>query len=411
MDVESFFSFAGTRRRMYAGPLGPQIDEFISWLQERHYTQHSIRCKIRVISAFSRWLDKRRLGAESADADQVRRFIKHRRRATKGNTGDTSALRQMSEMLLRKKITREHVSPLGERERVEHDFCRHLLEDKGLRPSTPMSYIRHVSRFLKGIFGDGPLRFEELVGADIIAFIRQDTLGRSYSLTQQTLTAISAFLWYLRFRGLITIDLRACVPKAARWSLAKLPTFLTSDQVTHVLGKCERGSGIGRRNYAILLLLARLGLRAGEVAALTLDQFDWPHSLLTLRGKGGRWAQMPIPQDVGEAIVDYLEHGRPASSDRHLFISMCAPWQGFRSAVSISIIASRALSRAQIDHPRAGAHTFRHALASEMLRQGASLREIARLLRHQNPDTTRIYAKVDLKALRKLTMPWSGCSE
>jgi integrase/recombinase XerD len=190
--------------------------------------------------------------------------------------------------------------------------------------------------------------------------------------------------------------------------LAKLPAILRPDQVNRVLKRCDRGSAIGRRDYAMLLLLARLGLRAGEVAALTLDEINWQQGVLTIRSKGGQWTQMPLPQDVGKAIVDYLEHGRSFCTDRHLFVRVHAPRRGFRGATSISVIASRALARARIDHPRAGAHIFRHALATEMLRQGASLSEIGQLLRHQHPDTTRIYAKVDLAALRRLAMPWPG---
>ena len=370
--------------------------------------EHSIRCKIRVIADFSRWLGKRHLGADAADAERVQRFLEHRERTSRCTTGDLSALRQMADVLLRKQITQRSALSLSERERVEQAFCTHLLQDQGLRPSTPACYVQHVSRFLRGRFGDGPVRFDELASADITGFIRRDTLGHSYSRAQQTLTAMNAFLRYVRLRGLIAVDLTTCVPKAAHWSLAKLPAFLRPAQVTRVLTRCERRSGIGRRNYAMLLLLARLGLRAGEVAALTLDQIDWQNGVLTVRGKGGQWTQMPLPQDVGEAIVDYLEHGRPLSFDRHLFVSVHAPRRGFRAANSISVIASRALSRARINHPRAGAHIFRHALATEMLRQGASLSEIGKLLRHRHPDTTRIYAKVDLMALRELAMPWPG---
>ena len=377
-------------------------------IRDRHYTQHSIRCKIRVIADFSRWLGKRHLGAGVADAERMQHFLEHRERTDSSTTGDLSALRQMADILLRKRITQRSAASLNERERVEQAFCTHLLQNQGLRPSTPACYVRHVSRFLQAQFRDGPVRFDELAGADITGFIQRDTFGRNYSRAQQTLTAMYAFLRYLRLRGLIAIDLAACVPKAAHWSLAKLPAFLRPAQVARVLALCERRSGIGRRNYAMLLLLARLGLRAGEVAALTLDHIDWQAGVLTLRGKGGQWTQMPLPQDVGEAIVDYLEHGRPLSSDRHLFISVHAPRRGLRGATSISVIASRALARARINHPRAGAHIFRHALATEMLQQGASLSEIGRLLRHRHPDTTRIYAKVDLTALRDLAMPWPG---
>ena len=158
----------------------------------------------------------------------------------------------------------------------------------------------------------------------------------------------------------------------------------------------------------MLLLFARLGLRAAEVAALTLDEIDWENGCLSIRNKGGRWTQMPLPQDVGEVIADYLASGRPSCTDRHVFIRDHAPRTGFTNSTSVSAVASRAFARAGIDCPRKGAHLFRHTLATEMLRQGASLTEIGQLLRHRNPDTTRIYAKVDLAALRELTPPWPG---
>lgn len=408
MSTAVFFAFSGTRRRMYADPLGPHIDEFITWLQEQHYTQHSIRCKIRVISNFSGWLAKSHLGACAADAEHLRRFLEYRERTGNSANGDLSALRQMTDILLRRQVTQPSAVSLNERERVERDFRSHLLRDRGFQPSTATCYVRHVSQFLRKQFGNRPMRFDKIVGPDITGFIQYDTRGRNFSRTQQTLTAMCAFLRYLHVRGLITTDLATCVPKAAHWSLAKLPSFLRPTEVARVLELCERRSSVGRRNYAILLLLARLGLRAGEVTALTLDHIDWQNGVLTIRGKGGQWAQMPLPQDVGEAIADYLEHGRPLSSDRHVFVTAHAPRRGLRAATSISVIASRALARAGIKHPRAAAHIFRHALATEMLHQGASLSEIGRLLRHQHPDTTRIYAKVHLSALRDLAMPWPG---
>jgi integrase len=190
--------------------------------------------------------------------------------------------------------------------------------------------------------------------------------------------------------------------------LAHLPVYLRGEQVARILQQTARTTVSGRRDYAILLLLARLGLRAGEVASLRLDDLNWEQGSLTIRGKGGRWARMPLPQDVGEAIIDYLANGRPSSTDRRLFLRTHAPRTGFRNATTISIIASKALARARIDHPRGGAHIFRHSLATEMLRRGSSLAQIGDVLRHQHPDTTRIYAKVDVRALRELAMRWPG---
>jgi integrase/recombinase XerD len=173
--------------------------------------------------------------------------------------------------------------------------------------------------------------------------------------------------------------------------------------------RCSR-SAIARapQDDAMLLLFARLGLRAAEVAALTLDEIDWERGCLAIRNKGGRWTQMPLPQEVGEAIADYLANARPSCTDRHVFIRDHAPRTGFTNSTSVSAVASRALTRAGIDFPRKGAHLFRHTLATEMLRQGASLTEIGQLLRHQHPDTTRLYSKGDLSALRELAPPWPG---
>ncbi|MHB8348277.1 MAG: tyrosine-type recombinase/integrase [Acidiferrobacterales bacterium] len=220
------------------------------------------------------------------------------------------------------------------------------------------------------------MRFDLLTAEDVTDFIQRNARGYSFSRGQQGATALRAFLRYLLQRGKIVIDLSASVPKLAHWSLAQLPTYLRADQVAHVLKRCDRSTGIGKRDFAVLLLLARLGLRAGEVAALSLDDVNWEQGSLTIRGKGGRWARMPLPQDVGEAIADYLANGRPACPDRRIFLRAHAPQRGFRSAAQISIIASHALVRARIDHPRGGAHVFRHSLATEMLRQGSSLAEI-----------------------------------
>jgi site-specific recombinase XerD len=410
MSKPEVFVFAGTRRRMYAGPLGSQIDDFIELLQEQGYDRHSIRCKIRSVADFSRWLHRQECALEDVDPDRVRRFLSYRKRSGRYDLGDNTAVRQMTELLRSKRIIPavRSSSHRGECEQAEEDFRQHLLQGRGLSPATLGSYQRHVSRFLRARFADGPIRFDQLTATDATDFIQRNASGYSFSRGQQGVTALRAFLKYLLQRGKIAIDLSASVPKLAYWSLAKLPAHLHADQVTQILESCDRTSVQGRRDFAILLLLARLGLRAGEVAALRLDDVNWEQGSLTIRGKGNRWARMPLPRDVGEAIVDYLANGRPACVDRRIFLRAHAPQRGFRGATPISIVASKALARARIEHSRGAAHIFRHSLATEMLRQGSSLAEIGDVLRHQHPDTTRIYAKVDLSTLRELAMPWPG---
>jgi integrase len=194
-----------------------------------------------------------------------------------------------------------------------------------------------------------------------------------------------------------------------RWKLATLPTYLSAAQVQKALDGCDRATAMGRRDYAILMMLAKLGLRADEVATLTLDDIDWRASEILVRAKGRQRARMPIPPDVGAAIVAYLRNGRPKSSCRRLFVRTIAPHIGFASGCAITMIAKTALDRAGIEGcAHRGAHVFRHSLATELLRSGATLSEIGQLLRHENHDTTRIYAKVDIDALRTLSRPWPG---
>jgi site-specific recombinase XerD len=199
------------------------------------------------------------------------------------------------------------------------------------------------------------------------------------------------------------------VPSIRRWKLASLPTYLSAAQVQKVLDGCDRTTALGRRDYAILMMLAKLGLRADEVATLTLDDIDWRSGEMLVRAKGRQRAQMPMPPDVGAAVVAYLRDGRPTSSCRRLFLRTLAPNVGFASGCAITMIAKTALERAGVcGYEHQGAHIFRHSLATELLLSGATLSEIGQLLRHESHDTTRIYAKVDIEALQTLSLPWPG---
>lgn len=221
-------------------------------------------------------------------------------------------------------------------------------------------------------------------------------------------TVLRSFFRFLYQRGHITSDLASAVPSVANWRLSQIPKSLRPDQVERLLASCDRQTPIGRRDYAILLLLARLGLRAGEVVALTLEDLDWETGVFTVHGKGNRREQLPLPEDVGEALVDYLRHSRPPCSSRRVFIRQRAPRQGFSSSAAIDDVVRRALARAGLNPPFKGAHLLRHSLATRMLGSGASLAEIGDILRHCCPETTQIYAKVDLSALRALAPPWPG---
>jgi site-specific recombinase XerD len=219
---------------------------------------------------------------------------------------------------------------------------------------------------------------------------------------------LRSFLQYARYRGEVKLDLAAAVPIVPNWSMSSVPRAIGAGQVRQLLASIDRSTAVGRRDYAILLLLARLGLRAGEVAFLELDEIDWKAGQLSVRGKSGQRSDLPLPVEVGKAITAYLQHGRPCCSSRRVFLRVKAPVGGFQGACGVGSIVRHRLLRAGIEAPTHGAHQFRHGLATEMLRQGASLGEIGELLGHHNPQTTKIYTKVDLEALRTLALPWPG---
>jgi integrase len=221
-------------------------------------------------------------------------------------------------------------------------------------------------------------------------------------------TALRSFLRYARYSGDITLDLGAAVPAVAMWSMTSIPRAIPADQARQLLASLDRSTALGRRDYAILLLLARMGLRAGEVVSLDLDDIDWTAGCLSIHGKSGRRTQLPLLPEIGKAIVAYLQDGRPRCTSRRLFLRDDAPIRGFMGSSAIDCIVRRAIGRAGIDTPTKGAHQFRHGLATDMLRHGASLAEIGDVLAHRSPETTKIYAKVDLEALRPLALPWPG---
>jgi site-specific recombinase XerD len=247
-----------------------------------------------------------------------------------------------------------------------------------------------------------------LTAGDVVRFVQRQAQCLHQKQAKAMVTALRSFLNYVRFRGDVTLDLAAAVPTVPNWSMTSIPRAIATDQVRLLLASIDRHTTMGRRDYAILLLLARLGLRVGEVTSLELDDIDWGAGKLTVRGKAGQRSELPLSAEVGRAIAAYLLKGRPHSVCRRVFLRTKAPILGFFGSSGVVSIVRHSIARAGIDAPTNGAHQFRHGLATEMLRHGASLGEIGDLLGHRHPETTRIYAKVDLAALRKLAMPWPG---
>lgn len=395
---------------MHEGPLGCYVDDFAVLLHEQGYSRQFAACQIRWVADFSRWLYKQGLSAADLSQQSVSCYLRYRKSRMRIRGGVQSTLDRLLNLLREKGISRQKSFNIVKNARQEEEerYKNYLLSERGLSPQTLPNYLGFIRQFLQERFGEGTLRLSHLRAEDITEYVQRHAHSLSPSRNQLLTTALRSFLRYLRHQGDIEADLAACVPAVASWKLSSLPKFIEPYQVQRVLDCCDRRTFQGRRNYAILLLLARLGLRAGEVVVLTLDDIRWESSELILHGKGRRITKLPLTQEVGQAIADYLKNGRPPCSTRRLFIRNHAPHSGFASSMAISSLVQRALKQAGLNPPHKGAHLFRHSLATHMLRHGASLSEIGQLLRHRQINTTAIYAKVDQIALKSLARPWPG---
>lgn len=281
-----------------------------------------------------------------------------------------------------------------------------LRQERGLAPATLRNYLPAVRRFLQGRYRADAVMLKELTPKDGTKFLVQQARIYRVRCVQLMATALRSFFRFLRFRGDIEMDLAVSLPAVANRGWPDLPKYLSSQDVDRLLRSCDQTRAVGLRDYAMLLLMARLGLRAGELLTLTLDDIHWETGLITLWGKSHQQESLPIPKDVGEALVRYLKKGRPDCSTRRLFVRVRAPFRELARNGSVCIVVRYACRRAGISPPHQGAHLLRHSLATHMLRRGASMAEVGQIMRHRSTQTTEIYAKVDLRTLRELAQPW-----
>jgi site-specific recombinase XerD len=395
---------------MSDGPLGSIVPVYAAFLAKQGYAKKSAHLQLRFLNDLNQWLLQQQLQVTDLSEQTLHRYMRSRHQRYRPRRDDGSTLSRLVYLLHTHGILQKKPAqyPGNPHQCIINDYDRYLSEERGLSMTTRSRYLPFIKRFLSTQFGNNPVHFDDLTADDVIRFIRHQAVRLSPKCGGLMVSALRSFFRYLRHRGDIEINLAACVPTIPNWQYSALPKFLQAGQVQQILSQCDRRTAKGRRDYAILLLLARLGLRACEIVSLTLDDIHWQSGEISIQGKGKRSALLPLPQDVGQAIADYLEKDRPLCSTRRVFIRMKAPRRGFANSQAISTIVSRTLKRAGIHCPHTGAHLFRHTLATQMLGQGATLADIAILLRHSSINTTAIYAKVDLMALRTLAQPWPG---
>jgi site-specific recombinase XerD len=397
-------------QQLYTGPLGAQIDTFAQQLVAQGYASWTAKYTMRLLADLSCWLQRHTLAAMELNEQHVDELLQDRYQCYRVHREDRSILSRWldhlrDQGLIPARVAKTRVEP---HDRIVYDFQHYLIQQRALAPSTVRYYLDTVRRFLHARFDTQPLTLEALSPQDITDFILQQSRRYSSGRAKLFATALRSFFRFLLQRGAIAHDLAQAVPTVPNWRLSVLPKFMKAEDVDRLLHSVDRNTPQGQRDYAILLLLARLGLRAAEVVALRLDDLDWEVGELRVRSKGTRYDCLPLTHEVGEALATYLCQGRPPVSTRRVFIRMRAPRRGFANSQGISTIVRRALERAGLDPACKGAHLLRHSLATQLLQNGASLTEIGELLRHQHIETTRIYAKVDQGALRALALPWPG---
>jgi integrase/recombinase XerD len=397
-----------TDRRLQDNPLVSHLAPFATSLVENGYVKSSVQSKLSLLASFGQWLERRRLSITDFDEQLAERFIVYKRRKGRVHRGNRETLLQFLDHLRKRDAvpgptpTRDD-SPLAV---ILTRYERHLRSERGLAVATVINYLPCIRKFLIERFREKPLVVREVRSSDVSDFLLRHAPTMSPRRAQLVTAAFRSFFRFLFQDGELQVNLALSVPSVADRRLATIPKYLSPDQVERVLGTCNRQTATGRRDYAILLLLARLGLRAGEVVSLQLDDVDWRAGELLVRGKGLLHDRMPLPIDVGEALTSYLRTDRPPCKTRRVFVCMKAPRSGFAGPSTLSTIVRRALDRADLYPALRGAHVLRHSLATTMLRSGASMNEIGELLRHRTPSTTEIYAKLDFDGLRTLAHPW-----
>ncbi|MFQ5973732.1 MAG: tyrosine-type recombinase/integrase [Alphaproteobacteria bacterium] len=408
--LSQFFESAARIHALRDGPAGALLEGFAQTLSQAGYAVITARYHLRAAEHLIHWGDRKGIPIGHLTEQSLGQFGQHLRRCRcrgYGHTARRDVLHGAREFLTHLHQAGVVTRPLGER--TGHDpvlltaFGQWMRQQRGTCESTLSNYGRHI-RELLGRLGDDPSQFD---ARSLRQFVIEASRTRGWAASKTRTTALRMFLRFLIADGQCAVGLEAAIPVLAHWRLAALPRYLPEDDVERLIASCDPTSPVGRRDRAILLLLARLGLRAGDIVQLQRRDIDWKGAWIHVCGKGRRQTRLPLTHEVGQALVGYLDDGRPPTEAEAVFIRCRAPFRAFRSHCAVSVIVDRALHRAGITRPsRGAAHLLRHSVATSMLRHGASLHDVAALLRHRSIDTTQIYAKVDVTTLRPIAQPW-----
>lgn len=398
---------SGTRRK--SGLLGPQVEGYRAWLAGLGYTSHTVRKMLKDFGRLGRWLTAEGLDAAQLDEARMAAFLAARRAAGDRRVPGPRAIAPVLSFLRESGVVpaAEPVAPtpLGV---LLAGYRSWMVGERGLAALTVLRYERTARRFLQEHTElHGGFDPAALTGLDVTSFLLRECARVSVGSAKGRVAELRSVLRFLYLQGITALPLATAVPGVAGWRDVGLPPSMAAGDVQSLLDNCDRNHPTDVRDFAIIMLVARLGLRSIEVARLELGDVDWRAGELVVRGKGGRQDRLPLPSEVGEALVVYLSGGRNPDGARHLFLTCRAP-RGPIPADLVGKVVRRACARAGL--APVGPHRLRHALAGELLRQGAGLVAIGQVLRQRDLATTALYAKVDLAALRQVAQPWPGAS-
>ncbi len=405
--MDSLFKHPVAARRLRASPFGPWLDSFTVRLVGLGYTPWSCRSNVVLAADFGRWTAARKIPTSALNEAVVDAYVKQRKTQRERRR---SAASHFLDHLRAKEVVpaRAYVADTSPVTLYCRDYEEHLHKERGVCDGTVEGYMAVVRGFLSRCFGTGSVELAALEAGCVRDYLLDQARTRSPKRVAYLGGALRSFFRFAFARGETSTDLSMAVLTGRTIRLADVPCYLPSADVEKLLNTCDLDTPGGVRNHAILLLLARLGLRAGEVAALELEDIRWRSGEFVVRGKGNVVDHLPLLPEVGKALARYLVEDRPKTSSRRVFLRLCAPIRGLGGRGAISSVVRKSLERAGLHPPSRGAHILRHSLGTQLIRAGASMSEIGEVLRHHAPGTTELYAKVDFQSLRVLAQAWPG---
>lgn len=400
---------AGDRTRIVvSGPLGTFAVGLRAELTRQGFTRQVVAKHSHLLAHLSAWLAERGLAAGDLTADVLQAFLVERRNAEHRYLISPRGMAPMLNYLRELGVVPQAglPTPTGPVDELLDEYRRFMVDERSLAALSVRRYLGTARVFLSALPAPLEASLHVLSAAQVIDFVVAEAARRRVWGAKNMVTALRSLLRFLHVSGRVQRPLVTAVPSVAGWGLGTLPRGVPGRQVEALLASCDRASALGRRDYAILVLLSRLGLRNGEVTHLRLDDIDWRAGQMMIRGKGNRHEALPVPDDVGRALTDYLVHGRrPGVGSRAVFVIDRAPFTPLSLSAVVSVVAA-ACDRGQL--PRISPHQLRHTVASDLLTRGAPLLEVGQLLRHRAESTTAIYAKLDHRMLGALVRPWPG---